>query len=49
MTEHGTVHRVATQSGSGVESVRVWVKQADIDAELYAEREHGPSRLSESD
>ncbi|WP_246540670.1 IS3 family transposase [Microbacterium flavum] len=30
-TEHGTVHRVATQLGYGVESVRMWVKQADID------------------
>lgn len=27
----GTVQRVATQLGYGVESVRVWVKQADID------------------
>lgn len=30
-TEHGTVHRVASQLGYGVESVRLWVKQADID------------------
>ncbi len=30
-TEHGTVQRVATQLGYGVESVRQWVKQADID------------------
>ncbi len=29
--ERGTVHRVATQLGYGVESVRTWVKQADID------------------
>lgn len=29
-TEHGTVQRVATQLGYGVESVRQWVKQADI-------------------
>lgn len=29
-TEHGTVHRVATQLGYGVESVRMWVKQADV-------------------
>ena len=27
----GTVKRVATQLGYGVESVRAWVKQADID------------------
>ena len=31
-TEHGTVFRVANQLGYGVESVRSWVKQADIDA-----------------
>lgn len=30
-TEHGRVHRVATQLGYGVESVRMWVKQADVD------------------
>jgi transposase-like protein len=30
-TEHGTVQRVANQLGYGVESVRMWVKQADID------------------
>ena len=27
----GTVQRVATQLGYGVECVRMWVKQADID------------------
>ena len=31
-TDHGTVKRVATQLGIGVESLRAWVKQADIDA-----------------
>jgi len=31
-TEHGTVQRVAAQLGYGVESVRSWVDQADIDA-----------------
>jgi transposase-like protein len=31
-TEHGTVQRVAAQLGYGVESVRSWVHQADIDA-----------------
>jgi transposase len=31
-TEQGTVQRVAEQLGYGVESVRAWVKQADIDA-----------------
>ena len=30
-TEHGTIQRVADQLGYGVESVRGWVKQADID------------------
>ena len=30
-TEHGTVQRVATQPGYGTESVRLWVRRADID------------------
>ena len=30
-TEHGTVQRVADQLGYGVETVRKWVKVADID------------------
>jgi transposase-like protein len=30
-TDHGTIQRVASQLGIGVESVRSWVKQADID------------------
>ncbi len=30
-TSQGTVKRVAEQLGYGVESVRTWVKQADID------------------
>ncbi len=30
-TDHGTVQRVAKQLGYGVESVRLWVNQADID------------------
>ena len=29
--EHGTVQRVAAQLGYGIESVRSWVKQADVD------------------
>ena len=31
-TEFGAVQRVAEQLGYGVESVRTWVKRADIDA-----------------
>lgn len=31
-TDHGTIKRIADQLGYGVESVRGWVKQADIDA-----------------
>lgn len=30
-SEYGTVQRVALQLGYGVESVRMWVKQADVD------------------
>jgi transposase len=30
--KYGAVERVARQLGYGVESVRLWVKQADIDA-----------------
>jgi transposase len=30
-TDHGTVGRVARQLGYGTESVRLWVRQADID------------------
>src|SRR5579875_3403936 len=30
-TEHGTVKRVARQLGFGIESVRSWVRQADMD------------------
>lgn len=35
-TEHGTVQRVAGQLGYGVETVRKWVKRADIDEGLKA-------------
>ena len=31
-TDHGTVKRVAEQLGIGTESLRSWVKRADIDA-----------------
>lgn len=30
-TDHGTVQRVASQLGYGTESLRSWVRQADID------------------
>jgi transposase len=30
-TSHGTIQRVADQLGCGVESLRAWVRQADID------------------
>ena len=29
-TDHGTVYRVANQLGYGVESVRAWVRRADV-------------------
>jgi transposase-like protein len=37
-TEHGTVKRVAEQLGYGTESVRAWVRQADVDEGLKAGR-----------
>ena len=30
-TEHGTIQRVAAQLGYGIESVRSWMRQADVD------------------
>ena len=33
-TSHGTIQRVADQIGCGVESLRSWVNQADIDEGL---------------
>jgi transposase len=30
-TDHGTIKRVADQLGIGVESLRLWVRQAEID------------------
>jgi transposase len=35
-TEQGTVYRVAKQLGYGPESVRAWVRQADIDEGVTA-------------
>jgi transposase len=35
-TDHGTVYRVARQLGYGTESVRAWVRQADIDEGVRA-------------
>jgi transposase len=35
-SEHGTIQRVAGQLGYGVESVRSWVRQADIDGGYVA-------------
>jgi transposase len=35
-TGHGTIQRVASQLGIGVESVRSWVKGADVDDGLTA-------------
>jgi transposase len=35
-TDHGTVYRVARQLGYGVESVRAWVRQADVDEGVSA-------------
>ena len=35
-TDHGTVQRVETQLGYGIESVRSWVKQADVDDDHFA-------------
>jgi len=31
-TDHGTIKRVADQLGIGVESLRGWVKQTEVDA-----------------
>ena len=31
-SRHGTINRVAAQLGCGVESLRTWVNQADVDA-----------------
>ena len=35
-TSHGTIQRVASQLGYGVELVRAWVRQADIDDGLIS-------------
>jgi hypothetical protein len=47
-SEQGTVQRVARQLGYGVESVRMWVRQADIDEGLVScrgvDRRVGPGQ-----
>ena len=43
-TEHGTVQRVARQLGYGIESVRSWVRQADIDDGHVPGVSHRPRR-----
>ena len=44
--QHGAVQRVAAQLGYGVESVRSWVKQADIDdGEAAARRWASPNTV----
>ena len=43
-TDQGTVGRVARQLGYGVESVRSWVKQADIDEGVTPGDDHGRGR-----
>ena len=44
-TDHGTVRRLADQLGYGVESVRCWVRQADINEGAAARAQHpGPGQ-----
>jgi transposase-like protein len=40
-TEHGRVKRVAEQLGYGVESVRLWVREADIAAAMHRGEHRG--------
>lgn len=50
-TEHGTVQRVALQLGYGIDSTRLWLKQANIDrghvAGLSTAEGHAPRPLAE--
>lgn len=46
-TDHGTLRRVAMQLGYGVESVRSWVKQADVDDGHVAGVTAGARRVRE--
>jgi transposase len=43
-SSHGTIGRVADQIGVGVESLRLWVKQADIDEGLEPGLSTGESK-----
>jgi len=51
-TEHVTVYRVANQLGYGVESVRAWVRQANVDDGVkpgISSEEAVPTKGSHSD